>query len=464
MMSRNGIAATAAMLTIGMAVPMAPSAGQQPATAVADSAEQPPTRDEIEVDRGGRLMQEGKWDEAILLFGQVLRRSPRNGDALANRALAYGWTNRLAEAERDLRAAEAIIPRSVGIHRVRAVIADRRSDDALVIAEMTKVLEMEPGDEMALQFRANTYQANNREAEAMADADAYVRTHPDDIDAHVFKARLAIRQQKMPIAGEEAARLKAEFPDDAYALASSARIYDDLGRRDQAMELITGAIVIDPEAQYYHYLRAGMRRWDDLSGRKADLETSLALDPNDLATVTRLGWVAYRRGDWSEAVRFFTQVLDKESNDHGVKAYRGMAFLNAGDSSRAQSDFDGAMRAASGPDDFSLVCWALGRENRALDRAVEACDRAVAMKQDESAYLGNRAIVRLRQGQLAAALADFDAAVKADDRLADNYLGRAIVRQRLGDANGSSADRTRALAIDPTVEEEFEEFGLSVSH
>jgi tetratricopeptide (TPR) repeat protein len=409
-------------------------------------------------------MDVGKWDDAILLFDEVLRRSPRNGDALANRALAYGWTNRLPEAERDLRAAEAVIRRAAILHRIRAVIADRRSDDATVIAETTRSLEIEPGNVMALRFRANAYQANKREAEAMADADAYVQAHPDDADAHVFRANLAIRQRKTPIALDEASRLKTQFPDDAYAIAAAARIYDQLGVRDQAMQLISEAIIIDPQHQYYHYLRAGMRRWDDFTGRKADLETSLALDPNDFATLTELGLVEFRLRNWSRAAAYFTQVLDKESKDYGVKAYRGMTYLNAGDRTRGESDIDGAMLAASGPDDFSLICWVLGRENQALGWASKACDQAIVLKPGDSRYRANRGIVRLRQGQFAAALEDFDAAVKADDRLAGNYYGRAIARKLNGDMDGSTADRKQALAIDPTIEEGFEAYGLSASH
>lgn len=431
-----------------------------PPIVAVDEAEMSP--DDADVARAGPLMDAGKFDDAILIFDAVLKRSPRHGNALANRALAFGWTNRLVEAERDLHAAEDVIPNAAILHRIRAVIADRRSDDEMLIAETTKALAMEPGNIFALRFRANAYQRANREADAMADADAYIKAHADDPDAYVFKANLAIRQQKRPAALIEASRLEQLFPKDAYAIAASARIFDRLGDREKALQLITEAIVIDPEYYYYHYLRAGMRRWDDFTGRMADLETAIAFDPNNANTLTQLGVIEFKRRHWSQSIAYFTKVLEKEPRDYGVMAYRAMAHLSAGDRTAATRDFDAAMLASSGADDFSLICWALGVEGQALDWATTACDKAVGLKEDKSEYRSNRGLVRLRLGQLQSALDDFDAAVATDDRYASNYYGRAIVRQRTGNIEGAKADRERALAIDPTIAESYEEYGLSI--
>lgn len=432
-----------------------------PPTVAFTVAEESP--DDAEAALGGSLMDKGKFDDAILLFDAILKRSPRHGNALAGRALAYGWTNRLEETERDLRAAEAVIPNAAVLHRIRAVLADRRSDDATLISETTKSLAKEPGNVFALRFRASAYQRARREPEAMADADAYITAHADDPDAYVFKADISIRQQKRTVALEVARRLKQEFPGDAYAITAAARVFDRLGERDEALQLVAQAIMIDPESYYYYYLRAGMRRWDDLAGRLADLETSIRLDPNDENTLTQLGIVAFKLRRWNQSVIHFTSVLNKEPKDFGVMSYRAMAYLNAGDRAAAKSDFDAAMLAASGSDDFSLICWALGREGQALEWAATACDKAVGLKERKSEYRANRGLVRLRLGRLPAALEDYDAAVAADDRIATNYYGRAIVRQRTGDVEGAKTDRARALAIDPTIAETYEAYGLSTA-
>ncbi len=458
---KRWLGAAAALTLLGFAGTVEIAAAQTADPAPVATSEQEVSPEDAQVALAYSLIDEGKHDDAILILDAVIKQFPRHGLARANRALAYGWTNRLDEAQRDLAAAEAIMPDAAIHHRIRAIIADRRSDEATVIAETTKALAKEPGDILALRFRANSYQRAKREAEAMADADAYVKAHSDDPGAYAFKANLLIRQQKRALAMEEADRLAKLFPGDAYAISSAARIFDRMGERDKAIALMTEAIIIDPENYYYHYLRAGMRRWDDLDGRQADLETSVALDPTNPGALTQLGLVEFKRRRWAQAADYFTKILDKEPKDHGLLAYRAMARLNAGNREAATSDFETAMGSASGSDDYSLICWLLGREGQALDWATQACDKAVEQKQQESSYRANRGVVRLRLGQLAGALEDFDAAVAADDRLAANHYGRAVVRRRMGDAAGSEADRTRALAIDPAVGEMFQEYGLS---
>jgi tetratricopeptide (TPR) repeat protein len=419
--------------------------------------------DAAAVERGGGLVDEGKYEEAIRLFNAILSRSPNNGGAVANRAVAYAWTNRLEEAERDLHAAEAVMPGAAVLYRIRALLADRRSDDETLIVELTKSLAIEPGDPMALAFRANAYQRAKRELDAMADADALVAARRDDPNAYAFRAELAVRQLKRQFAIEEAERLKTLFPDNAGAMAAAAQIFNRLGQRDKALERIDEAIRIEPDYYDYYHMRAGMRKWDDLERRQADLEMALALDPGNAGTFTQLGLVAFKRGRWVEAIGYFTRILETEPRDFGLLAYRGMAHHRAGDDKAAKSDLDTAMAMTSGPDDFDLICLSLAREGEFLESALIACDKAIASKNSSNEYRADRGLVRLRLGQLPAALEDYDAAVAADDRIAANFYGRALARQRAGDLAGSKADRERALAIDPTVAEDFEQWGLALT-
>lgn len=455
---RLAYSAWVAILLSSVAVPQA--LNEVPARPVTAGEDQAQSADEL-VKAGGKLLDLQHYDEAIAVFTRAIELDGHHGHAFANRALGYGHTNRLEEARRDLAAAEALIPAHAVIYRIRALIALRQSDKATALAELSASLEKEPGNPFALWHRAWLYHDSRNEAAALADAEAYIGARPNDPDGYVLMADLLRAQQKTASAEMEADRLLRLFPDNHYAIASAARIYDGLGDRSRALHAITDAISIQPKLFYYHMLRAGFRPSDDLAGRRTDLNAALEIDPANADVLTKLGLLEFDEQQWAQAISRFSAVLSKEPKDFGVLAYRSMAYWNSGNKSQAGKDYQAALAAASGADDFNLICRSLARENVALDWALQACDRALAVKPEESRYLATRALARLRLGKLNAALADYDAAINADERRADALLGRAIVRWRLGNKTSAEADRIAAMARDAGILESFRELGFT---
>jgi len=416
---------------------------------------------EDQLDSGVGFLDTGHYDEAIHVFDAVLARRPDYGLALANRAIAYAMTNRLAEATRDTDAVARLMPDSAILHRARAIIANRRSDEATELAEFSRSLELEPDNGFALRFRAQFYQSEGNHAAALADADAYIAARPDDPLGHVLKAGLLIQEGERSRAEAEAGLLTTLFPENAEALAFAAHIYAGLADRTRAMATIGKAIDLEPDEFSYRLWRADMRRWDDFAGRRADLEAALARDPGNNDVITRLGLLDFKERKWSDSIARFSSVLALEPRDFGLLAYRGVAHLNAGDRALAERDFHSATAAASGASDFGRICGVFAHEGLALDWGMETCNRAVQLDGNEGGYRSTRGLVELRLGRLAAALADYNAAIEADDRQADFYYGRALVLHRRGDRRAAEADRNRALAIDPGISETFQEYGFT---
>lgn len=452
-----GLVASASILLLALS----PAVPSQPPTAT----ETPPPPVVISIQdmlhEAGELMDLRHWDEAIQLLTLALEIEPNNGLAYANRSLAFAWTNRLDEAARDLAAAEQVIPGRAIIHRVRAIIAGRRSDEETELAELSKSLELEPGNPMALSFRARILQSQGKEAEALADAEAFIKHRPGDPDAYHMKADILRAQQKFELAGEEAKRLASLFPGNADAMSTAAWIHSSLGDRTRALQAITSAITEKPRFAYYYKLRAMFRRWDDVVGRRKDLEAALALQPNDLGAVAQLALLEFQQQRWSEALALFSVVMTLEPKDYGVLAYRAMTREKMGDSTTAERDYAAAMRSASGPSDFQLICEALAFEGVALERALAACNRAIELDPEEGSYRSTRGLVRLRLGLLDQALADFDFAVAADKREAHPFYGRALTRWRKGDRSGAIDDLRRARSVDPPIDEKYRRHGLS---
>lgn len=450
----------------GAALLLAALAAHQPVaarTTIADEVAAPAPRPDIndELAYGRQLSNIRHFDQAIEIFGGILTRVPGFAPALAERALALAFTNRLVEAESDLALAARDMPDAAVIHLARAVIADRRSDDPAAIVEYSRALEIDPGNRLALRFRAYQYDRAGDEAAALADAETHIAAWPDDPDGYVLEADLLVGQRRRAEAAAVAARLADQFPDDSYALAAAARVYERLADRDRAMAMIDAAIAQEPGDSRYYLVRASIRHWSDVAGRRADLVAALRLDPDDFDALAELGLVDFEERKWDDAIARFSRILESEPNDFGVLAYRAMARLNLGDRAAAERDFQAGLAASSGPDDFNLMAGAVAKTGFALDWGLDACNRAIARDDTKSDYHANRALIELRLGRIEAARADFDAAITADPSLPRGYYGRAIVRLRSGDVAGAMTDRAEALAIDPGIAEYFQqaEFG-----
>lgn len=451
-----------AALVAGLLLLTSETAPQSAATQDSAGASRPQQSIADQMEEGQGLLDRHNYQDAIEFFTNVLVRIPDYGPALAQRALAYAWTNRMVEATRDIDAAARTMSDSALLHTVRATIAQRRSDDPTAIAEYTRALALEPGNQHALRSRAYIYQrAGNHEA-ALADAETYIAAWPNSIDGYVLKADLLVGQRERARAAAEADRLMREFPDDDQFLVAAATIYDSLADRPHAMAAMDGVVARNPDIFVIRLYRAEFRRWDDFAGRRADLDAALRLAPGHADVITQLALLDFKERKWRDAITRFSAVLASEPRDFGLLAYRAMAHLNAGERPLAERDFRTAMAASEGADDFSLICGSMAREGFALDWALEACNRAVALDaSDDASHRADRGLVELRLGSLDAALADYDRAVAADARKAGSFYGRALVHHRRGEAQGAAADRAEALAIDPGIAETWQSYGFT---
>ncbi len=411
-------------------------------------------------NRGRMMMKAGRYDEAISDLDRAAGLDPKDAWILANRGLSHVWKEQFDDAVRDLDAAAAIQPRNPVVYRARGLLAERKRQYSEAVAAYTTALEIEPSV-FALGHRAQVHWGAGNGAAALADSAEALKQSPDWTDLYLLRARVLRRQGMKQEALGEADALIAANPKDTYAYLAAANIYDNLGATERAMQAYDRALALKPEA--VTYLNRGLRRPEaDRTGRRADFDAALKLDPKMEDALIAKGELLMDDGDFARAIALYSSMIEAVPKDPQRLALRGIAYTRAGDIALAEKDFAAARAKAKDPASLNNLCWAKALAGVALESALADCDAALRQSPESPAYLDSRALVLLRLGRLDDAIADYDLALAAAPEQASSLFGRALAWARKGNKEKSAADAAAALKVAPDMQTRFEGYGIKL--
>jgi tetratricopeptide (TPR) repeat protein len=110
-----------------------------------------------------------------------------------------------------------------------------------------------------------------------------------------------------------------------------------------------------------------------------------------------------------------------------------------------------------GAQDAAYMCAVAAASAQARGAATEedmaVCTMAITLDRENNnrlaAALTNRSVMHLARGEYDAAIADSDAALKADKKIAEALVNRGVALEMRGRPKEAVADLTRALALGP---------------
>ncbi|MGC1483556.1 MAG: tetratricopeptide repeat protein [Candidatus Acidiferrum sp.] len=293
-----------------------------------------------EFDEARRLLQQGRYDDAIGALHQV----------------------------------ETTHPSMKGLSHELGAAYYKKSDYVNAIASLKKALEENPGDSEAEQLLGLSYYLSGRPAEAIpalekvqtwypsANVDAsyilgicYIQTkdYPNarkafakmfDVSAesaasYLFTARMLLRQDFGPVAEEYAHKAVALDPKLplAHELLGELNLYHS--QIDQAIAEFRKELEINPGyAAAYYKLADCYSRVQKFDEAERLLQRSIWLDPTSTGPYILLGKVLEKKGETQLAVRALQRALEMDPNNPIPHHLLGEAYRDLGKSEDADRE------------------------------------------------------------------------------------------------------------------------------
>ena len=257
-------------------------------------------------------------------------------------------------------------------------------------------------------------------------------------------------------ADASAAGKPADEPATAEALARRGAAFAARHEYDRAIADLTRAVALAPDDPRYLSERA-----EAYAGNRqpflamADLDAALRLRPADVAVLLRRAEARLAGRDKSGALGDVTAAAAAAPREADVRFMLGALYERLDDLPAAIGQYD--LWLAAHPDDVKAAaayngrCWARALLGTGLELAEKDCAAAHRLNPANVSYLDSRGLVRLRRGDFVHAIADYDAVLAKNPRVAWSLYGRGIARLQTGAVTEGTADLAAARAIAPNL-------------
>lgn len=260
--------------------------------------------------------------------------------------------------------------------------------------------------------QAEALMNEDKDAQAIAILDAYLKTHPNDATALVDRGDAYEDQDKHAKAIENYTAAIAINPSYAYAYASRCQSYEMLDQHKLALTDCDKALELNPKSAYAYRQRAWAKlSLDDTDGANADADEAVKLAPDSALSFgiqCRARWFA---DNYEGAASACAAALQIDPANYQGMFYSGRIAIHASNWATAESWFSKII--ASRPADAGAAYW--------------------------------RAIARRHLQENEGALRDINIYIDQNPDDGDGYMVRARIDYQLHDAAAAKDDGAKAL-------------------
>jgi tetratricopeptide (TPR) repeat protein len=313
-----------------------------------------PQATNLRMNYARQLIDQKQWERAHEQFKRVIAAQPDDADAVYAVGLLSLQTNRLDEAEKYLKKALELRPENDQARVYLGQVAEQRKR----YAEAIRWYEQVSYGEFYFEAQARIGVMIARQGD-LPRARAHLQAIEVASEAQKVQRVLAeeqILREARQYAEAYAVLNKAlvEMPGDKDLLYARALVAEKLNRIDVVEADLREVIKKDPKNA--HALNALGYTLTDRTTRYDEahelLKQALALRPDDAFILDSMGWLQYRLGNHTEAVKYLKRALEVR-DDAEISAHLGEVLWVMGNRNEAESVWSRALKDT--PDNEALL-------------------------------------------------------------------------------------------------------------
>ncbi|HWA29289.1 MAG TPA: tetratricopeptide repeat protein [Lacunisphaera sp.] len=335
--------------------------------------------------RGLVLAQQGKDAEARTAYERAFSLSPDSPTALEQLVNLHLKDKSYRAAAERVEAEIAKNPKLAGFGQLLLAKIDLAQDDKTQAeVHLKKAIELMPDSPAAYYLLAGIYSRTNQQAKALAQLNEILARDPKQSTALMMASLMQDQQGNHAAAREGYEKMLALNPRSAVALNNLAYLYSEkLGDLDKALDLAQKA-------------RQSM--------------------PNDAHSADTLGWVLYKKRQYTRALSLINEAAEKRPTDAEIQYHLGLIYYDMGADKTARTALQRALELDPDAKWKAAAQQALNVLQIDINRsdARSMLEKALAQRSDDQVALARLAALDEREGKTDQAIKALETATKAN--------------------------------------------------
>jgi len=280
--------------------------------------------------------------EALADVNNAIKLESLNPDYIFLRGLIYSSDGKTQEAVSDYTQVLKITPDNLGAKYNRACNYMTLGKNDLAIKELNDDIAYEPCPNNLIK-RANYFEAKEDYATAVKDTTQAITIDPDDVKAYITRGYEYCHLKKLKQALKDLNQALVLDPKSAWAFYQRGVAYSDLGEMDKAINDLSKAIALQPQAGAFYSRAYTYREKKDYKRAIEDYTSAIRLDPTALDYCGR--GCSYRfEGQYDKAIQDCTKAIALDSHRTHSYLTRGVSYAKLKQFDKSLQDLNMAIK------------------------------------------------------------------------------------------------------------------------